>query len=213
MTSPIHVTLADGTVVNCDMVSCALNAGHWDISRYLLDKYHSASPATFKKQLTNGEAAGGGKAREHQSSSRQALAKCTPQFQIALEFFAEELESKRAIEFVLDYFSAKLRAQDIDCAALTFDDIRSDAMTPLQKAVSLNKVELVKKFVDVFEADVEAATNDFPLPPIFIAASKRKVRSTEFLIRAGAKLNYNITVNMEKLRSVCSIFNLKFIYR
>ena len=37
------------------------------------------------------------------------------------------------------------------------------------------------------------------LQPIFIAASKRKVRSTEFLVKAGADVISKITCNMEQL--------------
>ena len=129
------------------------------------------------------------------------------------------------MDFVLKYFSGRLGLPQ-----LTFDDIRADSLTLLQKAVSQNKVEIVKKFVTVFNANLDATTPEFPLPewtiicfflllcliakiprtrvklrflsilqPIFIAASKRKVRSTEFLVKAGADVMSKITCNMEQL--------------
>lgn len=105
------------------------------------------------------------------------------------------------MEFVLNYFSKRLKNENLlNGSNLTFNEIRSDIMTPLQKAVSLNKVDLVKKYISEFGADFNAVTDSFPIPPIFIAASKRKVRSTEFLIKSGATLDKPITVNLEILK-------------
>ena len=63
------------------------------------------------------------------------------------------------MDFVLKYFSGRLGLPQ-----LTFDDIRADSLTLLQKAVSQNKVEIVKKFVTVFNANLDATTPEFPLP-------------------------------------------------
>ena len=64
-----------------------------------------------------------------------------------------------AMDFVLKYFSERL-----ELSHLTFDDIRADSLTLLQKAVSQNKVEIVKKFVTIFGANLNSTTPEFPLP-------------------------------------------------
>ena len=92
MTSPIYLALPDGSVVCTDMISCALNAGHWKIGSYLMDKYHSSSCLTFKKQLEIEEKY---KFGEHQKDARRALHQHAPHFQIALEYYADELKTKR----------------------------------------------------------------------------------------------------------------------
>ena len=83
----------------------------------------------------------------------------------------------------------------IDTDKINIDDICSDHLTLLQKAVALNKIELIDKFVNVFKMDINKTSEEYKLPPIFIALSKRKVRSTELLIRKGADLMATITLD------------------
>ena len=106
MTSPICLTLPDGTVISTDMICCALNSDNWDIGSYLLDKYHGHSSLTFTKKLSIEPKY---KLSEHQTNGRESIANYAPQFQIALEYYAEELDTKEAMDFVLNYFSKRLR--------------------------------------------------------------------------------------------------------
>ena len=57
-----------------------------------MDKYHSSSCLTFKKQLEIEEKY---KFGEHQKDARRALHQHAPHFQIALEYYADELKTKR----------------------------------------------------------------------------------------------------------------------
>ena len=120
------------------MISLALNSNNFEIGNYLLDKYFSSNSnsLTFKAQLSIDEKF---KLNDHQMASRRTLSHYFPQFQISLEYFAEELQKKPAMDFILGYFSKKLKSENLLNRALTFNDVKADIMTPLQKAVSLNK--------------------------------------------------------------------------
>jgi hypothetical protein len=113
-----------------------------------------------------------------------------------LEYFIEEIKTKAGLDFFLEEYSILLRkAGLIESDKIGIDDICSDHLTLLQKAVALNKIELIDKFVNVFKMDINRTSDEYKLPPIFIALSKRKVRSTELLIRKGADLMSTITLD------------------
>ena len=78
--------------------------------------------------------------------------------------------------------------------------IKSDHLSLLQKAVAQNKIELIEKFITEFKMDLNRTSEEYPLPPIFIALSKRKVRSTEKLIQAGADLMRKIFIDGNELK-------------
>ena len=106
-----------------------------------------------------------------------------------------------ALDFFLKEFSVLLRDLDlIGDADLTADDVESDQLALLQKAVAQNKIELIEKYITVFKMDINKMSAEYPLPPIFVALSKRKVRSTELLIRSGADLMATITVENVELK-------------
>lgn len=116
-----------------------------------------------------------------------------------MEYFIEEIKTKVALDFFMREFSAILQAEDIITAPMTADDVESDHLTLLQKAVALNKIELIEKFISEFKMDLNRTSSEYPLPPIFIALSKRKVRSTEKLIQAGADLTTTILIDGNEL--------------
>ena len=105
-----------------------------------------------------------------------------------------------ALDFFLKEFSSLLRDQKIisrDAPDITADDVESDQLALLQKAVAQNKIELIEKYIKVFKMDIDKMSSEYPLPPIFVALSKRKVRSTELLIKSGA--NLMATINVESV--------------
>ena len=107
---------------------------------------------------------------------------------------------KVALDFFMKEFSAILQQCDIITAPMTADDVESDHLSLLQKAVAQNKIELIEKFITEFKMDLNRTSNEYPLPPIFIALSKRKVRSTEKLIQAGADLMRKIFIDGNELK-------------
>jgi len=104
-----------------------------------------------------------------------------------------------ALDFFMKEFSAILQQCDIITAPMTADDVESDHLSLLQKAVAQNKIELIEKFITEFKMDLNRTSEEYPLPPIFIALSKRKVRSTEKLIQAGADLMRKIFIDGNEL--------------
>ncbi|CBY38431.1 unnamed protein product [Oikopleura dioica] len=127
-------------------------------------------------------------ALKHHTESHEAIHTFYPHYQFALEYFLHELETLEGLQRALRYYNNVLRERNIIKQDLTPSDICSGIMTPLQKAVEMNQVELVHKYIKVFGLDVNGVTAKYNLPPVYIAASKRKVRITQMLIYAGADL-------------------------
>lgn len=106
-----------------------------------------------------------------------------------------------ALDFFLEEFSKLLRGEKLlEGPDLTADDVESDQLALLQKAVAQNKIELIEKYVKVFRMDINKMSAEYPLPPIFVALSKRKVRSTELLIKSGADLMATINIENVELK-------------
>lgn len=61
------------------------------------------------------------------------------------------------------YYNNVLRERNIIKQDLTPSDICSGIMTPLQKAVEMNQVELVQKYIKVFGIDVNGVTPKYNL--------------------------------------------------
>lgn len=184
LVTPIHVEI-DGKVVNADLLCLALDCGHADVIKYLFREFNTSSFYTFEDQCAQKSSQ---VPRQHHMSSQKALATFHPHYQITLEYFLHELETLEGLQRALRYYSNILREKNIITRDLRPDDICSGSMTPLQKAVEMNQVELVNKYIKVFGLDVNRCTDKYPLPPVYIAASKRKVRITQMLIYAGADL-------------------------
>jgi len=193
MTTPLYMQTPGGNGhVSFDMLTCALNAQNWDAAKYIMNIY-------FKDSLTLKCAEDSTNKREHQRNSCIQTRKFKPPYLIHMEYFIEEIESKVALDFFMKEFSAILQQCDIITAPMTADDVESDHLSLLQKAVAQNKIELIEKFITEFKMDLNRTSNEYPLPPIFIALSKRKVRSTEKLIQAGADLMRKIFIDGNEL--------------
>lgn len=199
MTTPIHYTsnpddLESSTSV--DLLTCALNAHNWLAAKYLIHTQLSQSLTLEDyKELDNTN-----KNKDYQIKGYHATKKSKDPWKIHVEYFIEEINTKVALDFFLKEFSALLREHDIFTPQqpdLTANDVESDQLALLQKAVAQNKIELIEKYIKVFKMDINKMSAEYPLPPIFVALSKRKVRSTELLIRSGADLM--ATINIENV--------------
>lgn len=187
LVTPIYLENVDGKVVNKDILCLALDFGHENVIKYLFREFHTSSFYTFADQYSQ-HVPKGQTALKHHKESHEAIHKFYPHYQFALEYFLHELETLEGLQRALRYYNNVLRERNIIKQDLTPSDICSGIMTPLQKAVEMNQVELVQKYIKVFGIDVNGVTPKYNLPPVYIAASKRKVRITQMLIYAGADL-------------------------
>lgn len=174
--TPIYLENVDGKVVNKDILCLALDFGHENVIKYLFREFHTSSFYTFADQYSQ-HVPKGQTALKHHKESHEAIHKFYPHYQFALEYFLHELEvttssffdnyssfkTLEGLQRALRYYNNVLRERNIIKQDLTPSDICSGIMTPLQKAVEMNQVELVQKYIKVFGLDVNGVTPKYNL--------------------------------------------------